>query len=244
MDIWVRELRRGVATRLTFDEAVDFSPVWSPDGTRIAFFSARDGTPTIYQKPANGAGEAEPLFEATGRFWPSHWSRDGRYLVYTEIGTQVKLFALPLQGDRKPIAVAPSEFREAEGTLSPDGAWIAYQSNESGGFEIYARPFPKGEGRWQVSTDSGRVAVWSEDGAEIFYFSANRDKVLAVPVKAGSSFEAGVPEVLFDLEQPLPALSTFDVTADGQRFIMPIPSDEKANAPIIVVTHWQEALVK
>ena len=82
MDIWVRELRRDVATRLTFHEALDFRPVWSPDGTRIAFFSERDGTPTIYQKPANGAGEAEPLFEATGRFWPSHWSRDGRYLVY------------------------------------------------------------------------------------------------------------------------------------------------------------------
>ena len=244
MDIWVRELRRDVATRLTFHEALDFRPVWSPDGTRIAFFSERDGVPTIYQKPANGAGEAEPLFEATGRFWPSHWSRDGRYLVYTEVGSQVKLFALPLQGDRKPIAVAPSGFREGVGTLSPDGAWIAYQSNESGSFEIYARPFPEGEGRWQASTDGGRTPVRSKDGAEIFYFSANRDKVLAVPVKTGSSFEAGVPEVLFELDQLLPALSTFDVTADGQRFIMPIPSEDEANPPIIVVTNWQEALVK
>ena len=149
-----------------------------------------------------------------------------------------------MQGDREPIAVAQSEFREALGTLSPDGAWIAYQSDESGSFEIYARPFPKGEGRWQVSTDSGLAPVWSDDGAEIFYFSENRDKILAAPVKTGSSFEAGVPEVLFELDQPLPALSTFDVTADGQRFIMPVPVEDDANPPIIVVTNWQEALVK
>ena len=243
-DIWVRELRRGVATRLTFHEADDRSPVWSPEGTRIVFFSGRDETPTIYQKPANGAGEPEPLFEATGSFLPTHWSRDGRYLVYTEIGSQVKLFALPLQGDRKPITVSQSEFREALGTLSPNGAWIAYQSDESGRFEIYARPFPEGEGRWQVSTDGGRAPVWSDDGAEIFYLSANRDKVLAVPVKSRSSVETGVPKVLFELEQPLPAGATFDVTADGKRFIMPIPSEEEANAPITIVTNWQEALVK
>ncbi len=244
MDIWVQELRRGVATRLTFHEAEDRRPVWSPDGTRIAFFSARDGVPTIYQKPANGAGEAEPLFEATGSFWPSHWSRDGRYLVYTDVGSPISVFALPLQGDREPIPVAQSEFIEARGSLSPDGAWIAYHSNESGSFEIYARPFPEGEGKWQVSTNSGRVPVWSEDGDEIFYLSANRDKLLAVPVKSGSSVEAGVPKVLFELEQPLPSFSTFDVTADGQRFIMPTPSEEDANAPITIVTNWQEALVK
>lgn len=176
MDIWVRELRRDVATRLTFHEALDLRPVWSPDGTRIAFFSDRDGAPTIYQKPANGAGEAEPLFEATegriGPFWPSHWSRDGRYLVYTELGSPVNVFALPLQGDREPIPVAQSEFTEALGSLSPDGAWIAYGSNESGSVEIYARPFPEGQGRWQVSTDGGLAAVWSEDGGEIFYLSA------------------------------------------------------------------------
>ena len=243
-DIWVWELRRGVATRLTFHEATDRSPVWSPDGTRIAFFSDRDGTPTIYQKPANGAGEAEPLFEETGVFFPSHWSRDGRYLVYTDVRSPINVFALPLQGDREPIPVTQSEFTETGGSLSPDGAWIAYGSNESGSVEIYARPFPEGEGRWQVSTDGGRVPVWSEAGGEIFYFSGNRDKVLAVPVKTGSSVEAGVPKVLFELEQPLPSLSTFDVTADGQRFIMAVPAEEDANPPIIVVTNWQQALVK
>ena len=244
-DIWVRELRRGVATRLTFHEADDRFPVWSPDGTRVAFFSERDGTPTIYQKPANGAGEAEPLFEGTAlSYLPSHWSRDGRYLVYTEGSANVNVLALPLQGDRVPIPVAQSEFREAIANLSPDGAWIVYHSNESGRNEIYARPFPKGEGRWQVSTDGGLAAVWSADGDEIFYFSANRDKILAVPVKTGSSFEAGVPKVLFDLDQPQPRLNNFDVTADGQRFIMPIPTEDNANPPIIVVTNWQEALVK
>ena len=243
-DIWVQEPRRGVARRLTFHEARDSNPIWSPDGTRIAFFSERDGAPTIYQKPANGVGEAERLFEGTGVFWPTHWSRDGRYLVYTDVGSPINVFALPLQGDREPIPITQSEFIEAQGSLSPDGAWIAYHSSESGRFEIYVRPFPEGEGRWQVSTGGGRVPVWSDAGDEIFYLSANQDKVLAVPVKTGSSFEAGAPKLLFELEQPLPQLSQFDVTADGQRFIMPTPSGEEANAPIIVVTHWQEALVK
>ena len=243
-DIWVREPRRGVARRLTFHEARDSHPVWSPDGTRIAFFSERDGAPTIYQKPANGAGEAERLFEGTGLFWPTDWSRDGRYLVYTEVGAGVNVFALPLHGDREPVPITQSDFIEAQGSLSPDGAWIAYHSSESGRFEIYARPFPEGEGRSQVSTEGGRGPVWSDDGGEIFYMSANQDKVLAVPVKTGSSFEAGVPKLLFELDQPLPALSQFDVTADGQRFIMPTPSEEDANAPITIVTNWQEALVK
>ena len=243
-DIWVREPRRGVARRLTFHEARDSHPVWSPDGTRIAFSSARGGAPTIYQKLANGVGEAERLFEGTGVFWPSHWSRDSRYLVYTDVSSPINVFALPLQGDREPIPITQSEFIEARGSLSPDGAWIAYHSSESGRFEIYARPFPEGEGRWQVSTGGGRAPVWSDDGGEIFYMSANQDKVLAIPVKTGSSFEAGVPKLLFELDQSLPALSQFDVTADGQRFIMAIPSAEDGNAPIIVVTHWQEALVK
>ena len=243
-DIWIRESRRGVATRLTFHEAADRSPVWSPDGTRIAFFSERDGAPTIYQKPANGVGEAERLFEGTGVFWPTHWSRDGRYLVYTEVGAGINVFALPLHGDREPVPITQSDFIEAQGSLSPDGAWIAYHSSESGRFEIYARPFPEGEGRWQVSTEGGRGPVWSDDGGEIFYMSANQDKVLAVPVKTGSSVEAGVPKLLFELDQPLPALSQFDVTADGQRFIMPTPSEEDVNAPITIVTNWQEALVK
>ena len=243
-DIWVRELRRGLATRLTFHEAADRYAVWSPDGTTIAFFSERDGAPTIYQKPANGAGEAERLFKGTGVFWPTHWSRDGRYLVYTDVGAGINVFALPLHGDREPVPITQSDFIEAQGSLSPDGAWIAFHSSESGRFEIYARPFPEGEGRWQVSTGGGRVPVWSDDGDEMFYMSANHDKVLAVPVKTGSSVEAGVPKLLFELEQPLPRLSQFDVTADGQRFIMPTPSEEDVNAPITIVTNWQEALVK
>ena len=135
-----------------------------------------------------------------------------------------------------------TDFREAAGHFSPDGAWIAYVSDESGRDEIYVRQFPEGEGKWQVSRDGGRSPIWSADGTEIFYLSGN--KMMAAPVTTGATFEAGVPEVLFEVDTQLPNIMRFDVTADGRRFVIPIPVEDRADLPITIVTNWQEALIK
>ena len=248
IDIWVWDLRRDVATRLTFDAAEERSPVWSPDGTRIAFSSSR-GAGGFYQKAATGAGVAEAISDMKGMnraTRPSDWSRDGRYLSYLSLTTSsLDLFALAMEGERKPIVVAQTDFLEANGVFSPDGAWIAYHSNESGRREVYVRPFPEDEGRWQVSRDGGRSPIWSADGKEIFYHFGN--KLMAAPVqtatvRAGGTFEPGVPEILFEVDGQLPRMR-FDVSADGQRFIILVPTEEQANLPITIVTNWQQALV-
>ena len=249
-DIWVRDLRRDAVTRLTFHAAVDRSAVWSPDGTRIAFFSRRDGG-GIYERSAGGAGQAEALFDMQfgGQLWD--WSRDGRYLSYFTLASSIDVFALPMEAERKPIPLAQTEFLEAAGSFSPDGAWVAYYSIETGRREVYVRPFSE-EGKFQVSRNGGRSPMWSADGKEIFYISGN--KMMAAPVQtapvqmatgqAGATFEAGVPRMLFEVDRQLPVIVMFDVTADGQRFIIPVPTEEQASLPITIVTNWQQALVE
>lgn len=244
-DIWVRDLRRDAVTRLTFHATFDRSPVWSPDGTPIAFVSRRDGV-GIYEKAAGGARQAELLFDTKvdAQLWD--WSRDGRYLSYHTLASSIDVFALPMEAERKPIPLAQTEFLEAAGSFSPDGTWIVYYSIETGRREVYVRPFSE-EGKFQVSHNGGRSPMWSTDGKEIFYISGN--KMMAAPVQTasmqtGATFEAGVPQVLFEVDRQLPVIVRFDVTADGQRFIMPVPTEEQASLPITIVTNWQQALVQ
>ena len=240
MDIWVWDLRRGVPTRLTFHAAVDRSPVWSPDGTRIAFASRRDGG-GLYEKAAGGGGEAQAIFGAKESLRPWDWSRDGRYLSYFTMSPPIDLFALAMEAERKPIPLTQSGFLEASASFSPDSAWIAYYSDETGRREVYVRPFPK-EGKFQVSRNGGRSPMWSADGKEIFYFSGN--KLMTAAVQTGATFEAGVPQMLFEVVGQLPVVVRFGVTADGQRFVIAVPTEEQANLPITVVTNWQQALVE
>ena len=240
-NIWIRDLRRDVATRLTFDPASDYVPVWSPDGTRVVFGSDREGG-GLFEKPAGGSGEAKRIVDVERVLVPWDWSRDGMYLSYFTYATQSDLFALAMEGEPKSIPILQTDFFEAAGHFSPDGQWIAYLSDESGRYEIYVRPFPEGEGKWQVSRDGGRSPIWSADGKEIFYLSGN--KMMAAPVKAGATFEAGVTEVLFEVDAQLPRVIRFDVTADGQRFVIAVPTEDQADLPITIITNWQQALIK
>ena len=248
-DIWLFEPARGASSRFTFHPAIDTGPVWSPDGSRIVFRSSRDGPWNLYQKLASGAGEEELLLKTSGNKRPTGWSRDGRFLLYSELdpNTGWDLWVLPMEGERKPIPVLRTEFDEQWGRFSPDGKWIAYQSNESGKGEIYVRAFspaqPAGGGRWEVSTGGGELPRWRGDGKELFYLAPDR-KLMAVEVKAGTSFETGIPRALFQTRTMVGSFTRYAVTADGRRFLINSEMEEVISAPATVVVNWTAGVKK
>src|SRR5262249_16648097 len=161
-DIWQMDLARGDFIRFTFDAANDNCPVWSPDATRIAFQSNRKGAYSLYVKPS-GAGAEELLLESLNNEGPLDWSKDGRFLPYFERKpkTGFDLWGWEMTGkERKSRSVANSPFDERNGQFSPDGRWVAYQTNESGRHEIVVQPFPEATGKWQVSTSGGTQPLW------------------------------------------------------------------------------------
>jgi len=250
-DIWVREFRTGITTRLTFDPAEDITPVWSPDGKNIAFSSNREGgVYQIYRKSASGAGTEERLTEGGNSKRVLDWSRDGKYLVYREDNPQTgrDLMAIPLEGDRKPFAVVKTQFAENTVALSPDGRWVAYASNDSGASVIYVQAFPGSGGpggRWQVSNGPGYAVKWRGDGKELYYETQdNTGRVMAVSIQAGpQGIRAEPPHSLFTAEFSDGTLHEFDVTSDGQRFLIVLRSAE-SRRPLTVVSNWQASLRK
>ncbi|HEV2198456.1 MAG TPA: protein kinase [Bryobacteraceae bacterium] len=253
-DIWLHDLTRGAASRFTFGPRANEFPVWSPDGSHIAFYSARDpdrvGHP--FQKATSGTGQDEtlskPLGEPPTDSRVDDWSRDGRYLILETANAKTKndVWVLPTFGDRKPFPYLQTEFTERYGRLSPDGRWLAYTSDESKRDEIYVQSFPTPGGKWQVSTNGGERSVWSRDGKELYFVSLD-GKMMAAEVPSGSKFEArfeaGVPKPLFDARLPGGNNRWFDVSKDG-RFLIPIPAEQTANAPMTVVINWQAGLKK
>ena len=253
-DLWTLDFARGVRTRLTFRQTNGSSPIWSSDGSRIAF-AAGNTMDTLYEKASSGAGDEKELYKKPGEIkFPSSWSHDGRFLLYYTTNvpqTGQDLWVLPLEGDRKPVLLLGTQFNEREGRFSPDMRWIAYTSSESGRPEVYVRPFlasgptgapTLGEGKWQVSKDGGTLAKWRADGKELI-FRAPNGSPMAVDVSAtGAAFQAGVPKQLFVL---LPNVGDWDVTADGKRFLAAVPPGQQTNqTPITVVLNWQAALQK
>jgi len=223
-DIWVYETERGTMSRLTFQGNSNDRPIWTPDGQRIAFRSNREASASnIYWKRADGAGAAERLTTSNNNQSPSSFSPDGKRLAFNESNpeTGLDLWVLPLEGERKPelfLATPASEFRPE---FSPDGRWIAYASNESGRSEIYVRPYPGPGGKWQVSTNGGRLPRWTKDGRELIY-REGANRWMAVPVTAeGDSFRAGKPQLLFEGNFVfLGFRSNYDVSRDGRQFIL------------------------
>ena len=154
------------------------------------------------------------------------------------------LWALPLTGDAKPFPVVQTTFDETQGQLSPDVRWLAYTSNESGRDEVYVRPFPDAGGKWMVSTGGGSQPRWRRDGKELYYIAPDR-KLMAVSVKLGETFENGAATSLFQTEVSLPSnTNRYDVTSDGQRFLVNQPAQSGKEAPFNVILNWTSTLKK
>jgi serine/threonine-protein kinase len=250
IDIWIWDFARKTLTRLTSDPRSDRFPVWSPDGGRIAFSSARDdsrGNP--FWQAADGSGNAERLADGAGsQVFPSSFSPDGtRLLVYGDGARpddDVGLVHLPGDGRVMPL-LRSTMFSEQNPEISPDGRWMAYNSEESGRNEVYVRPFPDVErGRWQVSTTGGTEPMWARSGRELFF--RNGGALMAAPLQLGANFAAGTPRVLFQgaYARP-PGGRTYDVSPDGRRFLMMKEGTSGTGAPqaqVILVQNWLQEL--
>jgi serine/threonine protein kinase/Tol biopolymer transport system component len=245
-DIWLYDVARGLPTRFTFGTAIAFASIWSPDGSRIVFESSRKGHYDLYQKPVNGTGTEEVLLEDNLDKVPVSWSPDGRFILYVTLGGAPKgddLLVLPLSGDRKPFPFLNTEFNEVNGRFSPDGRWVVYQSDESGKFEVYVAPFPGPGEKTQISTTGGIQPRWRHDGTEIFYLAPDI-KLMATTVNGkGSRFEVGAVKPLF--ETSINAVrNSYDVSADGQRFLVNTAPEQALSAPITIVLNWTAGLKK
>ena len=249
-DIWLLDPARGTSSRFTFYPAYQAAPVWSPDGSRIAFFSMRQGHWSIYEKPASGAWDEELLLKTNNDLVPYDWSPDGKFLLYTEIDPKSRksdIWVLPKPtaagGRTQPAPFHRTEFNANFEGFSPDGNWVVYQSDESGKNEIYVRPFHPNEGtgggKWQISTNGGIEAKWPRRGREIFYIAPD-NMLMAVEVKTGAGFNAGVPHALFPIRPA--GVHRNDVTADGQRFLVSTRTEEPISSPATVVLNWFAAL--
>jgi Tol biopolymer transport system component len=250
-DVWLIDTARGASSRFTFDAEPDYNPIWLPDGSRIAFSSNRKGAFNLYQKASSGAGSDELLLESSLHKFALDWSQDGRFILFIQpdpkgIGD---LWVLPLFGERKPFPFVNTSFNEDNGQFSPDGRWIAYQSNESGRSQVHVQPFPGPGGKWQVSTAGGITPRWRRDGKELFYIAPD-GKLMAAPIHtAGQMFDAGVPAALFQTRILGGGTSVYKkqqyvVALDGKRFLIDLSVDESTASPITIVTNWARALKK
>src|SRR5262245_13115874 len=216
--IWILDVQRGGMSRLTFDAIADTSPIWSPDGSRVAFHSVRTGESTLRQILVSGAARDEKLM-AGPQLLPSDWSPDGRFITYSPSASSSDVWILPLTGDRKPFALVQTPFSERNGAFSPDGRWIAYQSNETGQSQVYVRPFPPTAKKWLVSIDGGEQPTWRGDGKELFFLAPD-SKMMAATVDTSRQFETGTPQALFVAPALGPTNSRqYAVSKDGKRFL-------------------------
>jgi serine/threonine protein kinase len=240
-DIWVLDLTRGVRTRVTFGPVGNVSPIWSPDGKWIAYSSAQNGHFAICRKPSDGSGAEECLLNVEQQPGLHDWSRDGKYLLYSLSvpgGPLRQIFALPLEGERKPSLVVE---RGTAGKLSPDGRWLAYNSAESGRAEVYVMPFGGGQGKWQVSANGGGRPQWSTDGKELYYMDLTFN-LFAVPVtNAGGSLQFGVAQKLIT-NWSAPQVF-YDVSPDGKKFLLD-RVEQQVSQSVTVVTNFTAGLKK
>jgi eukaryotic-like serine/threonine-protein kinase len=238
VDIWIHELASDAVARLTFGPGLNELPVWSPDGKEVVFGGLRKSSWGLIDKKADGSGSERPIGNSLPSVQgPSDWSRDGKYLLSFKTG-ELRYLSI---SDRQPKPLFGGNWAVRNAQFSPDGKWMAYSSNETGNSEIYVSPFPNADSKWQVSRGGGQEPRWRRDGKELFYLSAE-GKMMAVSVRTGANFEASSPVTLFQvhLRQPISVLDrvSYDVSADGQKFLINTKVDEPNAAPLSVILNW------
>ena len=245
IDIWILDLGRGIASRLTSEGEINDCPSWASDGSSVLYTSNRKGNWDLYRK-ALGSGAEEPVWQSDHDKTPTDWSADDRFVVFYQGGAQSRngndiWFLSRETGRAAPFLETP--FDEREGRLSPDGQWIAYASDESGRSEVYVSTFPRSGSKRQVSASGGRQPVWRRDGRELFYLGAD-NRLMAVPTRLSGGLEAGAPKGLFDsrLAPSSSDIPLFDVSADGTRFLLSRRDEEGRSPPMHVIVNWSAAL--
>jgi Tol biopolymer transport system component/predicted Ser/Thr protein kinase len=243
--VWVYDLERGVRSRLTFDEGLQGFPVWSPDGTRVAYaWNEGSGWGTAVRR-TDGEGDREILVDDSLNVVPYAWSRDGRYLVLTGYGGgSSDLWVLESDEDPRPLIDVPHNVSLP--SLSPDGNWLSYTSDESGRMEVYVTRFPSARGRWLVSNEGGLESLWHPDGRSLYYRSLSHT-VMQVPLSfsgsGGKNLEIEPPFKLFDLISSLDSEEgVYDLAPDGKTFVTNVISEEHMSAPVTVVVDWTSTL--
>ena len=239
-DLWVFDLASGASTRLNSGDVDEVAPVWTPDGTRLAFRSDQKGPPDIHEMVVASPGSERPLLEQPGVQQPEDVSADGRVLVYlNDVATTADIWLLPLDGERKPRPWLRTPFNERSPRFSPDGRWIAYESDESGTREVYVALTDGGGEKKRLSPGGGRQPRWRRDGKEIFYIAPD-DSIVATPVTIGARVETGKAAPLFRVEN---GVRDFDVAPDAGRFLVSTPLEKSPESPIRVIVNW-EAVAK
>jgi Tol biopolymer transport system component len=264
-DIWTFDLTRNTASRFTFEPDLDEFPVWSSDGKSIVYFSVRASGQVVAERPTNGVGKETISASLTGgnHLVPTAITRDGHWLVLTEATPNTGVILLQSRQDRDKIVRIEERGRERDGSISPDGRWLLYSSIPVARREILVRSVPKevggsarAVGKWQISTAGGSQPMWRADGKEIFYVAPD-NMMMAVPVESGDSFfRPGAPRPLFQtrLDSDVPDNSDrgresgqyreYDVTPDGQRFLLNQQVAATTDTPITVIVNWTKLLRK
>ena len=249
-DLWLWDFGRTTLTRLTLTPGVDGIGVWTPDSRRVIFASERTGVRNLFSVAADGSGAVERLTDSPNTQYPSAVSPDGRYLIFTEAApsTADDVMMMELGVSRRVTPLVQSPFDERNGSVSPDGRWLAYEANDSGRVEVYVRPFPDvNSGRWTVSTNGGTRPIWARSGEELVYVSPT-GALMRVGVTRSPSWVATTPtQVLKEGYYTIPQWwgLSYDISADGQRFLMLKEGGVDGTAvpaSIIVVQHWVEEL--
>jgi len=234
--IWLMESQSARVSRLTWGQGRDESPVWSPDGARLAFSSRRDDNQGVHIIVRDLNGREETIFSGPDAR-PTDWSRDGRFLIYSARSpmTRSDVWMLPVTGDKKPVQLDPTPGNQSQGVLSPDVRWLAYISDESGRDEVYVRAFPPADGRWQISTGGGTRPRWRDDGRELLFLSPD-GHLMAAGVELSVVPRFGVPQRLF----PVPEADDFSVR--GSRVLTQTPIERAGDRQLEVILNWAAEL--